>query len=319
MTIYVEHERSDFWQLAKDPAGDYIDPLGPKNCQTHAASRSIMRANEGVKPAGITGIWPPTGAAIRKYTGDTVGGTNHSQMATVARERYGTVLVEHRRLPFDDFIDLAEETRGLQLSLWYRRIRDTASRRGSFTFYQNHEFFIGGVDRDRGVFTDVVDSLADGRYAGIYHGPGEYPISLLRMAAGELNVASNPDDYVALGVGLCYALATRATGDAAVSAIVPHVVLNAPAPSERNVMVNQSGRTITSSHVMSLAKGQPIFRYPGGPKITEMSAAGKVADLGNAGIGWRQVRVVTGAPYKDKVSRPTGAYVPTDAGPITAR
>lgn len=100
---------------------------------------------------------------------------------------------------------------------------------------------------------------------------------------------------------------------------VPHVVTSAPTPSERNVMIAQGGLTVTSSHVQRLASGQPLFRYPGGPRVTAMSAAGPVAYIGAAGSGWHAVQVRTKGPYADGITRPTVLYVPAAAGPVEAR
>jgi hypothetical protein len=222
MPIYVEPVSADFWQLFKEPDGSYLDPMGPKDCMTHVCSRLIVRDREGVRPPNTPGVWSPNGYDIRRHcidpkTGkpDVTGGVNHGQIAIVAKERYNVTLTKHYDLRFDDFVDLVEETKGAGLSLWYNRIR-LSKYRGSTTFSENHELFVSGVDRDRGVFTGVVDPLADGRLVGstrMFRGPAEYPISLLRMAAGELNVSSRVGDYVKLGTGYCYAITTRATGD----------------------------------------------------------------------------------------------------------
>jgi hypothetical protein len=126
--------------------------------------------------------------------------------------------------------------------------------------------------------------------------------------------------YHALGWGITYVDAKPPSG--AVTPIpptAPGVVLTAPTPTERNVMIPQGGLTVTSSHVMALAKGQPLFRHPGGPKVTAMSVAGKVAYIGTAGAGWRAVQVSTGAPYGDHVARRTVLYVPAAAGAISVR
>lgn len=72
--------------------------------------------------------------------------------------------------------------------------------------------------------------------------------------------------------------------------------------------------TTAAPHLFRLAKGQPLFRHPGGPVVTKLSAAGSVAWVGGAGAGWTAVRVSTGAPYADGQQRPTIVYVPTKAG-----
>lgn len=218
MAIYVEPVRPDFWQLAKKADGSYLDPLGPKDCMTHSAARAVMRHQEGHKPAVISGVWPPTGYEIRRHCIDPAthkpdisGGVRHSQVQAAVKSLYGVELVAYYGNSFDDLVDLIAETRGAMISLWYKRIRDNAARRGSFTFYQNHEIFANGVDRTRSVFTGVVDPLADGRQAGLYHGPGEYPFSLIKPAMGELNVSQDPNGYVPLGSGKGYFMVTKPT------------------------------------------------------------------------------------------------------------
>lgn len=106
---------------------------------------------------------------------------------------------------------------------------------------------------------------------------------------------------------------------APIPSTVPHVVTSAPTPSERNAMIAQGGLTVTSSHVQRLASGQPLFRYPGGPRVTATSAAGPVAYVGSAGSGWRAVQVKTRGVYADGIARPTVLYVPAAAGPVEKR
>lgn len=318
MSVYVEPVRADFYQLYREPDGTYLNPTGPLDCQAHSASRMVMRINEGVKPAGITGIWPPTGSAIRRYTGDTSGGLTHAQVARVMRDHYNTPVSTFYRLPISDVIDALEETRPVSLSLWYRRIRDYTPRRGSFTFYQNHEIFIGGVDREQGVFTNVVDPLADGRQTGIYKGPGEYPISLIRAAAGELNVAGS-GDYEPLGVGLCYANIGPPTGQAP-----------APPPSPinygANPMIQLDGPAVQkllfgtgTPRRMALPKGTVVYRSPspaGSEILDRLGADVKAVMVGIPRDGWRGV-IISTRNFPDGIRRDVIAYVPKSAGVIS--
>lgn len=92
----------------------------------------------------------------------------------------------------------------------------------------------------------------------------------------------------------------------------PQLVMSWPAPVERNVMI----ASMYTGHIMRLVKGQPLFRYPGGPVAAHMSAAGAVEHAGSGGKGWSVVRVPTMAVYADGKTRPTGLYVPNAAGPI---
>jgi hypothetical protein len=213
--IYVEPVAPDFWQLAKNH-GTYIDQWGPKDCTTHSMARTIMRHYEGQKPAGITGAWPPNGEFIRSVTRnrdgtlDREGGNNLGQMAAVGKEFYGFSLGVRQGMPFSSFVTMIEAGRGALVQLWYEPIR-VSPFRGSETFFDNHAIFVSGVDRAAGVFTGVVDPLADGRRTGLFHGPASYPIALIREAAGRLNVGT-PTNYRALGAGLINAGFTQATG-----------------------------------------------------------------------------------------------------------
>ena len=94
--------------------------------------------------------------------------------------------------------------------------------------------------------------------------------------------------------------------------IGPKVVLSAPVPTERNVMVTAAA----PGRMFDLAKGQPLFRHPGGPRVTAMSRRALVTYGGSAGPGWVMVRVMTGAPYRSGVPQPTWLYVPKAAGVV---
>ena len=214
--VYVEPVVADFWQLARDPGGKYLDEWGPQDCTTHSMSRAIMRHYEGVQPSGTAGAWPPSGEFVRSVsrnrdgTLDRDGGNNLDQMAAIGRQFYGFGLDVRKALPFADFIARIAAGRGAIVQLWYQPIRATAFR-GSTTFSGNHSIFVSGVDTSRDVFTNVVDPLADGRRAGLFHGPGDYPIPLLKDAAGRLDVGP-PGTYRALGAGLVNAGLTQPTG-----------------------------------------------------------------------------------------------------------
>jgi hypothetical protein len=90
----------------------------------------------------------------------------------------------------------------------------------------------------------------------------------------------------------------------------PHVVLTAPTPKEINVAITyaQPGRRLL------LEKAQPLFRHPGGPRVSAMSSQTAVDFIGAAGAGWAAVRVRTRALYRDGQARPTVLYVPRKAG-----
>lgn len=212
MATYQEPVVPDFWQLAKNSSGAYIDPWGPLDCTTHSAARAVMRHYQGAKPAGISGQWPPTGGFIRSVTKnpdgtlDRTGGTNHSQMQQVLSAYYGMPLDVQNGMLWADFIAQVNATRGAMISLSYKRIASSPYS-GQSNFYGNHEMFCESV-------TDttlrLIDPLADGRYAGVYHGPGDYPMELIKQACGDLVLNSATGQT--LGYGRIYAAFTQATG-----------------------------------------------------------------------------------------------------------
>jgi len=212
MAIYREPVVADFWQLARTSSGSYVDPWGPLDCTTHSAARAIMRNYQGVKPAGISGQWPPTGGYIRSVTTnpdgtlDRTGGTNHSQMKQVLSSYYGMALDVQNGMLWNDFLTQVNSGRGAMISVLYKTIASSAFS-GQSNFYGNHEMF---CESATATTLRIIDPLADGRSAGIYHGPGDYPMELIKVAAG--NLVLNATTGQTLGYGRVYAAFTQVTG-----------------------------------------------------------------------------------------------------------
>ena len=91
---------------------------------------------------------------------------------------------------------------------------------------------------------------------------------------------------------------------------IPHVIVSAPKPKEVNVAITYA----TPGRTLELAKGQPLYRHPGGPRVSAMSTRSAVPFVGSAGGAWAAVRVRTRGLYRDGVARPTVLYVPRSAG-----
>lgn len=234
MAIYREPERTDFWQLAK-VNGIYVDPWGPLDCQTHSLSRAIMRQYNGARPAGISGVWPPTGGFIRQVTTnpdgspDRTGGTNLGQMNQVCQHYYGFTLDVQYGMGWDAMVAEVAKGRGASLSVYYQPIAQS-SFSGQSNFYGNHQVFVESVNTTAGTMR-VIDPLADGRAAGVYKGPGDYPMSLMKQAAGMLLINAT----TRVGFGKCYVGLTRVTGD--VTPPPPPPVVTDPSTFQHRVAV----------------------------------------------------------------------------------
>lgn len=270
------------------------------NCVAASDAMAIDRSTQGAKTT--------TGAHIRALTGDTSGGLLLDQVRIVNKTEYNLTCAQANKMSWPDFIDSTKDAGGIAL-IRYSVLVGTRFDASRGHFFGNHAVWVNHRNADGS--WHVMDPLADGRYAGCPHGYQDWPDSFLRKAAGAFVVTIAP-------IGLGYVQVLFSTPDAAVVQPPPVVVPNAPAPAERNVMIQPAVATVTSTHVKTLAKGQPLFRYPGGPKVTAMSATASVAFIGTAGKGWHSVRVSTGAPYVDGKTRPTIVYVPAAAGPIKA-
>lgn len=254
-----------------------------------------------------------SGGTLRRWTGDTVGGLTLAQIDSALNTHTSVRLETFYRLPWTDFIDRIDSGEGAVLQGWYAPIAQTGFDAGD-GFIGNHALFVPPRYK-------VMDPLADGRRPGIYQYHGEtYPKDLLREFAGDLNIGVGR--IARLGQGRVYASFSQRI--ATVPGTIPpptgpQIVASAPTPSERNVMITQGGLVNTHSHVKTLAKGQPLFRSPGGPRVTAMSATRPVDYEGGAGKGWHAVQVMTAVPYADGLLRPTILYVPAAAGPVTKK
>lgn len=260
-----------------------------------------------------------TGARIRTLTGDTSGGTNLNQVDSAWHKGWGQDLDVRLMFAWNDFIALVKGGRGAILQLRYGTL---GAYRFQRDFYGNHAVYINEIGVMRN--PDGGDIIAAGKtFDPLGNSPRWIPLTYLKAAAAKLQLSSGR----IVGTGYCYVgmtrrvgLTTGATAPTPAPGSVPTLVLTKPpTPSEVNPMIPGGGLVRTSSHVMALKKGQPLYRTPAGPIATKMSADAKVEYFGTAGSGWRCVEVATGGPYKDKVVRPTLVYVPATAGPITKK
>jgi hypothetical protein len=289
---------SDYYQLQQG------DPNGSVNC-----AANVLAAGLYIDSCGAIRT---TGRLVRALSDEPIPdpaspGLRHEQLADVAA-KYNVGLDVHRGMQYDDVEDIVASGYTVALAVNYAPIR-TSNRSGQFNFTGNHELL-----RRPGL---TFDPLTDGRMTAVgrvYKGPGNYSRTLLRAAAGDLILGYTANGTPRrLGRGLAYAAIfphRRPSVPTAPDTSGPVLVPDAPTPTEKNTMIV----TTVASYAFRLAKGQPLFRHPGGPVVTKMSAAGNVPWVGNAGTGWTAVRVMTKAPYADGKTRPTIVYVPTKAG-----
>lgn len=278
------------------------DRNGSVNCAAYVLSKAIE--------FDTCGDVLLTGARVRQLSSEPVPdprspGLHHGQLRDVAA-KFGLRCEVLNGAPWDEVADARRMGHVCCIQIRYAPIRPTRFS-GQRTFYGNHEL---GEYPGVGWFTH--DPLCDGRLSGgqrVFKGPADYPQSLLMQAAGAFRF---PDGR-SLGFGRVNALVLphrHPYGAPPDTSTGPSVVLDAPKPSERNVALT----AVYEGRNFRMAKGQPIFRYPGGPQVTRLSAAGAVPYRGRAGAGWVAVKVNTGALYEDGIVRPTILYVPQKAG-----
>lgn len=290
------------YQLARDDDGRLIDPNGSVNCAAHAAADGLE--------CDSCGRINVSGARIRSLTNEPTPdaqspGLHHGQIRD-ALARLSVSLEVIGGASWDEVRDVRKSGRTYLIQVNYTPIRLT-SFSGQRNFYGNHELL--------GRFDLVHDPLADGRVSGgsrVWRGPGVYPENLLKQAAGAFVTARYPSGGIKSRLG--YGRANIA--------VFPHPLLpdtgtgpivTPPSPwngGERNVAI----LTAYKGHTFRLAKGQKLYRHPGGPMVTEMSATGSVEYIGRAGGGWVAVRVGTSALYADGIVRPTVLYAPSGSG-----
>lgn len=147
--------------------------------------------------------WPPTGAIIRKATGDTVGGLTPFQTAAVSKRLY-LVGSDIRIVPWSVVIDKLRQGFAVTLLVRYRPISD-AGQSGSPGFFGNHSITLLGI---RGKSTNIeilyTDSLRDGRRAGIPEGPVWMKIKVLKAAARQLMITDTKSLGVMYGSNKAY-------------------------------------------------------------------------------------------------------------------
>lgn len=156
------------------------------NCGPGAEAHRDLVHMQGKRPA-TEYPWPPTGASIRKGTGDTSGGTTPYQTTAVSRREYG-IPRDIRVVSMDEAAEWLSKRGSLNLLIKYAAVSD-AGYSGSPGFRGSHIVPLAGWrDLQPGVQFLDCDSLYDGRRAGIPMGPHWIPATVLTRAAGDLDL-----------------------------------------------------------------------------------------------------------------------------------
>lgn len=297
-----------------------------QNCAPSSWSTLIVSDQHGHRPDKGS-PWYPSGASLRKASGDTSGGIMPSTLDATVQRVYGLDYVV--RIATKAAVQSALD-RGTPVVILvkYGAIDDTALS-GSPGFRGNHSIPLLGTSRRPDGSIDWLsgDPLYDGRRSGIPKGPHWLHRSTLVKAAGDLVLDSSGQTVrQRYGTDFVYAVFGNHTytpgAPAPTPAPLPGVVDSAPASAdERANRMIRGAYGVTSTRVQRLQPGQPLFGSPAGPRVSKIMGdkAVSLTYLGKVGNDWGMVIAMSSVPYKDHVRRPTGLYVPLAAGAVSNR
>ncbi len=154
------------------------------NCGACSEGARVVSQTKNVRPSQGS-PWPPTGASIRRETGDTSGGLNPGQTTAASYREYGVPHSAPRIGSKQFLLDKLSDGYAVDLLVAYGPIDDYLS--GSPGFRGNHRLVLIGRNTDTRKLFDS-DSLYDGRRAGIPMGPRWIPQSVLMAAASALDL-----------------------------------------------------------------------------------------------------------------------------------
>jgi hypothetical protein len=157
---------------------------GSANCGACAEATRDISQQKNVRPSEGS-PWPPTGASIRRETGDTSGGLTPAQTTAATRREYGIATGTPQIGPKQRVLDLLGRGYMVDLLLAYGPVDDFLS--GSPGFRGNHRIALGGRNTDTRKLLSL-DSLYDGRRSGIPLGPRWIPQSVLFEGASKLDL-----------------------------------------------------------------------------------------------------------------------------------
>jgi hypothetical protein len=264
------------------------------NCGACAEASRVVSQQKNVRPSKGS-PWPPTGASIRRETGDTSGGLNPTQTTLASEREYGVNAASPRIDNWTNIPSLLWKGYAVDLLLAYGPIDDYRS--GSPGFRGNHRFLLGGIT-DEGIDRGLsLDSLYDGRRSGIPLGPQWIPLSILRLAAGRLDLGGGTTINERYGYGKAY--------------YIPSLTRIAPPSSGDTLRVKvtcdtiaRRGASIDSDKLGNLNDGDVLT-------VTATSEGGHWSGCGKDGTKWRKFTHINGTSTTAKWDR---AYAYCAAG-----
>ena len=151
------------------------------------------------------GKYRPSSARVRRLTRDQAGGTNLRQVHDVNTNVFKIRTVLKQPISWADLMAKAKAGRPFILQVYYKPISPTKYDCFRRKFQDNHSIFVIGMNADGTL--RAADPGADGRYKGCPKGYQNYPQSLLKKAAGMLDLTGlGTTHYRPLGDGKAYAL-----------------------------------------------------------------------------------------------------------------
>lgn len=164
------------------------------NCMAASDAMMVNRVHHGQSPSA---------ARIRTLSGDRSGGLNQIQVQGVDTRYFGFTPRNFQPIAWTDVLGLAQD-RGFLLSIGYGPIRYTKYDCFRHRFADNHAIW---VNHRTATGFRAADPGADGRYTGCPTGYQTYPFSLLRQAAGALDLSGlGTSGSRPLGSGRAYIL-----------------------------------------------------------------------------------------------------------------
>ena len=170
------------------------------NCGACSEAARVVSQTKNVRPSKGS-PWPPTGASIRRETGDTSGGLNPGQTTRASYNEYGVPHATPRIAAKSIVRDKAAAGYAVDLLVAYGPIDDYLS--GSPGFRGNHRGVILGTNTDTRKFL-WSDSLYDGRRSGIPLGVRWIPWSVIFDAASKLDLGGGTRLYARYGYDDAY-------------------------------------------------------------------------------------------------------------------